>query len=72
MSESAFVTAVHEETKLVSSIPRHYLELFPVYREVSEDEIIDLRRKEEKRVFGEYITPAPKAKASASTKEGDK
>lgn len=68
MSESAFVTAVHEKTGVVSSIARHYLDLYP-YREVSEDEIIELRRKDELAQFGKYITPAPKPKAA---KEGDK
>lgn len=64
-----FVTAVNEKTKLVSSVPEHYLDLFPgTYRELSESEIVELRRVEEKAIFGEYRTPAPKAPA----KEGGK
>jgi hypothetical protein len=63
MSENKFVTAVHEKTGVVSAIPKHYLTAFPVYREVSEDEIIELRRASEFKTFGEYLTPAPKPKA---------
>lgn len=63
MSESDFVTAMHKTTGLVTDIPRHYLDLFP-YREVSEAELVQLRREAEKAQFGEYRTPAP-AKAKA-------
>lgn len=76
VSESKFVTAVNEKTGLVSSIPVHYLTAFPDYRELSENEIIDLRRKTEFATFGEYRTPAPKPKAAkpseAPKKEGGK
>lgn len=76
MSESIFVTAVNEKTGLVSEIPADYLSIFPDYRELSEDDITKLRRKQEKELFGEYRTPAPKAKAAdkpaeAPVKEGN-
>jgi hypothetical protein len=63
MSESDFVTAVNEDTGLVSAIPRHYLDAYPQYKELSEAQIVDLRRKEEKAILGEYITPSPRSKA---------
>lgn len=77
MSESKFVTAVNTVTGLVSGIPVHYLVAYPHYKEISEHEIIELRRADELKLFGEYITPAPKAKAvtkpaEAPAKEGDK
>lgn len=77
MSESDFVTAVNEQTKLVSEVPRSYLEIYPQYRELSEDELTKLRRKTEKEILGEYRTPATKAKAAeqpaeATDQEGSK
>jgi hypothetical protein len=76
MPESILVTAVNEKTGLVSEIPTDYLSIFPDYRELSDDEITKLRRKQEKELFGEYRTPAPKAKAAdkpaeAPVKEGN-
>lgn len=69
MSESDFVTAVNEKTGLVGAVPRSYLATHPQYREVSEDEVVELRREKELEVFGEYKTPAPhKAKASKPAK----
>lgn len=76
MSESAKVIALHQGTGLVSEIPRHYLDLFPEYKELSEQEVNKLQRKEEKEMFGEYITPTIKpeaaAPAEAPVKEGGK
>jgi hypothetical protein len=73
MAASDFVTAVNEKTGLVSAVPAHYLDVYPEYKELSEEDIIRLRRKTEKEMFGEYITPAPAAKAAAeATKEGSK
>lgn len=72
MAASDFVTAVNEKTGLVSAIPAHYLDIYPEYKALSEEDIIRLRRKAEKEMFGEYITPAPAAKAvaEAPAKEG--
>lgn len=72
MSESEFVTALHTKTKLVSQVPRTYVDsIYPdLYKELSEDELTEIRRKLEKEQFGEYITPAPKS--AAAKKEGDK
>jgi len=76
MSESDFVTAVNENTGLVARVPRSYLVTYPQYRQVSEVEIVELRRAQELEMFGEYKTPAPqKAKASKPAepaKEGGK
>lgn len=74
MAASDFITAVNEKTGLVSEIPPHYLEIYPEYKALSEDDVIRLRRKDEKEMYGEYITPAPKAKATAeaTAKEGSK
>ena len=76
MSKSDFVTAVNEKTGLVGTVPRSYLETHPQYRAVTEVEIVELRRAEELKMFGEYKTPAPhKAKASKPAepaKEGGK
>jgi hypothetical protein len=72
MAASDFITAVNEKTGLVSAIPAHYLDIYPEYKELSEDDVIRLRRKAEKELYGEYITPAPTAKAAAEApaKEG--
>lgn len=77
MSESANVTAVHSKTRIVSEIPRHYLDLFPEYKELSPEEENKLQRKEEKELFGEAITPTIKPEAAApveapTNKEGGK
>lgn len=76
MSESANVTAVHSKTGIVSEIPRHYLDLFPDFTELSPEEVIRRQRGREKKLFGEYITPAIKPEAAAPveapTKEGGK
>lgn len=76
MSKSSTVTAVHSKTHLVSEIPRHYLDLFPEYKELSPEEANKLQRKQEKELFGEYVTPAIKPEAAAPvvapTKEGGK
>lgn len=77
MSKSDFVTAVNEVTGLVSTIPASYLTVYPQYKAVSDEEIIELRRAAELEMFGKYKTPAPhKAKAAtpatAPVKEGGK
>lgn len=74
MADSEFVTARHTKTKLVSRVPRSYVEtVYPdLYVELSAAEIIEARRKEEKTLFGEYITPAPAKQSAASEKEGEK
>ena len=70
--KSEFVTALHTKTGLVSQVPRRYVEsTYPdLYKELSDDQVTELRRKDEKAVYGEYITPAPKS--AAAKKEGDK
>lgn len=74
MSESPKVTAVHSKTKIVSEIPRHYLDLFPDFKELSPEEVNRRQRGRERKLFGEYITPAIKpeaaAPAEAPTQEG--
>lgn len=76
MSESPKVHALHGKTGIVSEIPRHYLELYPVYKELSPEELNKLQRKQEKEMFGEYITPTTKPTAAAPVeapvKEGGK
>lgn len=76
MSVSGNVTAVHSKSRIVSEIPRHYLDLFPEYKELSPEEVNRLQRKEEKELFGEAITPTIKPEAAAPveapTKEGGK
>lgn len=63
MSESELVTAVHEVTKLVQTIPRSYLTAFPDFRELNDAEIAERQRGRERKLFGEHVTPAPKHKA---------
>ena len=67
MSETVF--AVNEKTKLVQEVPRSYLDSYPDFRELSEAEVIKLRRRTEKEVLGEYRTPAPNAKAADQSAE---
>lgn len=63
MSESEMVTAVHEVTKLVQTIPRVYLTAFPDFRELNDAEIAERQRGRERKLFGEHVTQAPKHKA---------
>jgi hypothetical protein len=72
MSESEWVTAVHGKTKLVQSIPRHYLIEYPDFRELNDAEIVERQRGKEKKMFGEHITPAHKPKAVAKPDEAPK
>lgn len=76
MSESEWVTAVHEKTKLVQRIPRSYLKTHPDFRALNDAEIAERQRGKERKMFGETITPAPKPKAVtkpiAAHKEGGK
>ena len=72
MSESAKVIAVHTVTKLVSEIPRHYLDLFPAFKELSVEEVNRRQRGREKKMFGEYITPPIKPEAAAPVEAPEK
>lgn len=69
MSGNDFVTAVNEDTGLVSAIPRHYLGAFPQYKELSEAQVIELRREKEKEILGEAVTPSPRSKAGKAAIE---
>lgn len=72
MADSDFVTALHTKTGKISQVPRRYVEsIYPdLYKELSDNQVVEIRRKEEKEVYGEYITPAPKS--AAAQKDGDK
>lgn len=59
MAVSDFVTAVHSETKLVSSIPRSYLDLYPHFTELSDEDVAKVRREAEVRIFGRPFGEAP-------------
>jgi hypothetical protein len=61
MSDSEFVTALHVGTGLVSQVPRLYVtDVYPhLYKELSETEVIEIRRAQELELYGDYITPAP-------------
>lgn len=72
MAESLTVIAVNEKTKLVQEIPRTYLEIYPEFRELSEASIVERQRGIEKKMFGEYITPAHKPKTAAKSDEAPK
>lgn len=72
MSESTTVIAVHEKTKKTQEIPRVYLEIYPDFRELSEASIVERQRGKEKKMFGEYITPAHKPSAAAQPDEAPK
>lgn len=72
MSESLTVTAKHSKTKLVQEVPRIYLEIFPDLEEVSEASLVQRQRGIEKKMFGEYITPAHKSEAAPKPSEAEK
>lgn len=75
VAENEFVTAVHEKTNLVQEIPRHYLTVYPDFRELNEAEKAQRQRGREKKMFGDFITPAPVPKAVKPVevdKEGSK
>lgn len=61
MSDSEFVTAIHTGTGIVSSVPRSFVEsVYPdLYRELSDAEVVELRRKAEFELYGHNRTPAP-------------
>lgn len=69
MAENGFVIARHEKTKLVQEVPRSYLDIYPDFRELSEASVTERQRGKEKKMFGEYITPAHKPKAAAKPAE---
>lgn len=71
MSESLTVIAVHEKTKQTQEVPRVYLDIYPDLRELSQASIIERQRGKEKKMFGEYITPAHKPKAVAKPSEAE-
>lgn len=72
MSESLTVIAKHSKTKLVQEVPRVYLEIFPDLQEVSEASLVQRQRGIEKKMFGEYITPAHKSEAAPKPSEAEK
>ncbi len=69
MSDSEFVTALHTGTGLVSQVPRLYVtDVYPhLYKELSDAEVVELRRAKELEIYGEYLTPAPGAVTSPIT-----
>lgn len=58
MADDDMIIAVHQVTKIVQEIPRSYLTIFPDFRELNEAEIVERRRGVERKIFGEYRTPA--------------
>lgn len=72
MSESLTVIAKHSKTKLVQEVPRIYLEIYPDFEEVSEASLVQRQRGIEKKMFGEYITPAHKSEAAPKPSEAEK
>jgi len=72
VSESLTVIAKHSKTKLVQEVPRVYLEIFPDLQEVSEASLVQRQRGIEKKMFGEYITPAHKSEAAPKPSEAEK
>jgi hypothetical protein len=70
MAASDFVTTLHTKTAKVSTVPRRYVDtIYPdLFKELSEAQIIELRRKEEMELYGEYRTPSPKSAAAAAAK----
>jgi hypothetical protein len=72
VSESLTVIAKHSKTKLVQEVPRIYLEIYPDFEEVSEASLVQRQRGIEKKMFGEYITPAHKSEAAPKPSEAEK
>ena len=72
MAESATVIVVNEKTKLTQEVPRVYLDIYPDLRELSPASVTERQRGKEKKMFGEYITPAHKPKAVAKPTEAEK
>lgn len=68
------LTVVHQETGIIEVLPRVIVEdVYPgVYREATEADLAESRRRAEIEVFGEAITPEPKRKRSGNDTEGDK
>lgn len=71
MSESLTVTAKHSKTKRVQEVPRIYLEIYPELEEVSEASLVQRQRGIEKKMFGEYKTPAHKSEAAPKPSEAE-
>lgn len=72
MSESLTVIAKHEKTKLVQEVPRAYLEIYPDLTELPQSSIVQRQRGVEKKMFGEYITPAHKSEVAPKPSEAEK
>jgi hypothetical protein len=72
VSESLTVIAKHGKTKKVQEVPRIYLEIYPDLQEVSEASMVQRQRGIEKKMFGEYITPAHKSEAAPKPSEAEK
>lgn len=66
MAANDFVYALHKETKMISSIPRTYLDLYDFYTELSAEDIAEVRKEEAARLYG-----TPSVQPSASWRKDD-
>lgn len=66
MAANDFVYAVHNDTKVISSIPRAYLALYDFYTELSDSDIAEVRKEEAARLYG-----TPSAQPSTSWRKDD-
>lgn len=52
MASSDFVFALHSGTKLVSEVPREHLDIYPDLTELSDEQVVQLRKRQEAKLFG--------------------
>lgn len=67
MADKDLITVAHKDTGILQTLPRVVVErVFPdTFKEVSDREVAQAQRKQEKEMFGSYLTPLP------GTKGGD-
>lgn len=66
MAANDFVYAVHNDTKVISSIPRAYLDLYDFYTELTVKDIAEVRKEEAARLYG-----TPSVQPSTSWRKDD-
>ena len=73
MADKDFITVAHKDTGVVQSLPRIVVEqVYPdTFKEVSDRELAQLQRKQEKEMFGSYRTALPSTKGGETLADSD-
>lgn len=73
MADKDLITVAHKDTGIIQTLPRLVVEqVYPeTFKEVSEREVAQLQRKQEKEMFGSYLTPLPGTKGGDTVADSD-